>query len=167
MSEAEHALLFTLQVPAIPAEGPAVLAAVTVAWDAVADGIQSHEVTQDLRLGVVPADQVDAIPAYAAVLREILVLHAAQVLEVAIAQADAGEEVAGALERLVAFLALPDLAQARDPELCAARRRIRDFLNALEAQGYDRHQRKQMRYSSYRWSRGKRKPSQEPTEDGA
>ena len=166
MSEAEQALLFTLRIPAIPAEGPAVLASVAVAYDAVAEGIQAREVTQDLRLGVVPAEQVAAIPADAAVLREVLVLRAARVLEAAIAQADTGD-VAGALQRLKAFLALPALATARDPELCAARRRIRDSLNDLEAQGYDRHQRKQMLYSSCRWSRGKGKPSQEPTEDRA
>jgi hypothetical protein len=63
VSEAEQALLFTLQIPAIPVEDPAVLASITVACDAVAEGIQAREVTQDIRLGVVPADQVAAIPA--------------------------------------------------------------------------------------------------------
>ena len=166
MSEAEHALLFTLRIPAIPVAGPAVLASVTVAYDAVAEGIQAHEVTQDLRVGVVPADQMAAIPADPAVTREVLILRAARVLEAAIAQADTGN-MAGVLERLKAFLALPGFAKASDPELRAARRRITDFRNALEAQGYDLHQRNQMLYSSCRWSRRKGMPSQEPTEDRA
>jgi len=166
VSEAEQCLVFRLCAPAIAEAGSVLLASVTVAYDAVANGIHAREVTQDLRLRVVSVEQAVAVTADAAVTRELLVLRAARVLGVAIAQADAGD-VAGGLQRLKDFPVIPEIANSTDPEVRAARKRIKDFLHDLEERGYNRNQRKQMHYSSYRWTRGKGKPSQEPTEDGA
>jgi hypothetical protein len=85
ISEETRSLLLALRVPALPTEGPAVLASVTLAYMDVAGGIQAKECAQDLVLGVVPIDQAVAIQADAAVTREFLILRAARVLGAAIA----------------------------------------------------------------------------------
>jgi len=46
------------------------------------------------------------------------------------------------------------VAQAPDPELRAARRRVKEFLRQLEDEGFTRMSRKQMFYSSREWSGG-------------
>jgi Ca-activated chloride channel homolog len=158
ISEETRSLLLALRVPALPDEGPAVLASVTLAYMDVAGGIQAKECAQDLVLGVVPIDQAVAIQADAAVTREFLILRAARVLGAAIAQADAGD-LPGALTRLQDFLVMPAVTQATDPELRAARRRVKDYLRQLEAEGFTQMSRKQMFYSSREMSQGKARRS--------
>ncbi len=130
----------------------------------MADGIQPRELTQDLRLDVVSREQAATVPAEGSVICQLLVLRAAWALEAAIAQADRGD-IAGAIDHLEAFLALPEVVRASDPEVRAALQRLQAYCRGLESQGYDRHQRKQMHYSSYRWTSGKGKPSEEPATD--
>ena len=66
----------------------------------------------------------------------------------------------GGLTRLQDFLALPAVAQATDPELRAARRRVKDYLRQLEDKGFTQMNRKQMLYSSREWSGRKEKLSE-------
>ncbi len=47
-------------------------------------------------------------------VKELLILRAANVIKAAIARVDAGD-VAGAIQRLMDFLAIPDLAVGTDP----------------------------------------------------
>jgi hypothetical protein len=166
VSEAEHAFLFALHVPALPAAGPAVLASVTVAYDAVTDEIHPREVPQDLGLCVLSREKAAIVSAEASVICQLLDLRAAWALEAAIAQTDRGG-ITGALAHLQAFLAIPEVAAATDPEIQAAAQRVQHFLHQLAAEGFTRMRRKQMRYSSYRWTTGKAQPSAEPTGDRA
>lgn len=72
------------------------------------------------------------------------------------AQADAGD-VNGAIQRLTDFLAAPEVAASTDPEIQAARRRIKDTLHDLQERGFNTINRKQMLYCSRGWSGGQRK----------
>jgi len=72
--------------------------------------------------------------------------------QAAIAQADAGD-VKEAIQRLTAFLATPEVAAATDPEIQAARRRIKELLHDLEDRGFDQMSLKHMVYSSRAWTR--------------
>ncbi|MFI5340709.1 MAG: VWA domain-containing protein [Candidatus Methylomirabilales bacterium] len=158
VSAEERRLVFNLRVPAVAGADRVVLASVGVAYEAVGAGIQPRQETQDLLLGIVPAEQAAALPAEARVRRALLVLRAARVLRHAIARADAGD-VPGALQHLQGFLGLPEVAQATAPDIRAARRRVQDYLRQLASEGYTRANRKQMAYSSYRWTRGQGTPS--------
>lgn len=160
VSAEERRLLLSARVPALGSEGLAFLAAVTLTYDSVGGDIRPREVRQELLVPVVSPEQAIAVPADPAVTRELLVLRAARILRQAMAEADAGD-TSGALRRLREFLASPKVSQTSDPEARAVRRQLKEVLHQLEQEGYTPMSRKQMSYSSYRWSRSKGRPSEE------
>jgi hypothetical protein len=63
----------------------------------------------------------------------------------------------GAIQRLTDFLGLPEVGASTDPEIQAARRRIKELLHDLENRGFEKMSRKQMVYSSREWTQGRSK----------
>jgi Ca-activated chloride channel homolog len=159
VSEDTRSLLVTLRTDPGKKEGWAALGALTVTYDDVVGGICSRTLTHEVVVGAIAPAKVAAIPPDAAVGKELLILRAAKVLQAAIAQADAGE-VKEAIQRLTAFLAVPEVAAVTDPEIQAARRRIKEMLHDLEDRGFDKMSRKHMVYSSRGWSDGRGGPAQ-------
>ncbi len=153
VSEDTRSLLVTLRADPGKKEGWADLGTVTVTYDDVVGGIRSKTLTHEVVVGAIAPAKVAAIPPDAAVGKELLILRAAKVLQAAIAQADAGD-VKEAIQRLTAFLAVPEVAAATDPEIQAARRRIKELLHDLQDRGFDKISRKHMVYSSRAWTRG-------------
>ena len=156
VSEDTRSLLVTLRTDPGKKEGWADLGTVTVTYDDVVGGICSKTLTHEVVVGAIAPAKVAAIPPDAAVGKELLILRAAKVLQAAIAQADAGD-VKEAIQRLTAFLAAPEVAAATDPEIQAARRRIKEMLHDLEDRGFDKMSRKHMVYSSRAWTQGRSK----------
>lgn len=160
VSAEERRLLLSAHVPALGSEGLALLAAVTLTYDSVGGEIRPREVRQELLIRAVSPEQAITVPADPAVTRELLMLRAARILRQAMAEADTGD-TSGALQCLREFLACPNVRQTSDPEVRAARQRVKEVLHQLEQEGYTPMSRKQMSYSSYRWSRSKGRPSEE------
>ena len=154
VSEDTRSLLVTLQTDPGSKEGWADLGTVTVTYDDVVGGICSKTLTHELLVGAIAPTKVAAIPPDAVVVRGLLLLRAAKVLQAAIVQADAGD-VKEAIQRLTAFLAVPEVAAATDPEIQAARRRLKEMLRDLEDRGFNTMSRKHMVYSSRGWSGGR------------
>ena len=152
VSEDTRSLLLILRTDPGTKEGWAGLGTVTVTYDAVVGGICSRTLTHEVVVGAIAPAKVAAIPPDAAVGKELLILRAAKVLQAAIAQADAGD-VKEAIQRLTAFLAAPEVAAATDPEIQAARRRLKEVLHDLQDRGFDKMSRKHMVYSSRAWTR--------------
>jgi Ca-activated chloride channel family protein len=153
VSEDTRSVLVTFRVDPVTHEGRVNLGTVTVAYDDVVGGVRSKTLTHELPTGVIAPEKVAAIPPDADVVKELFILRAARVLQAAIAQADAGD-VQGAIQRLTDFLAVPEVVTAADPEIQAARRRIKDTVHDLRDRGFDKMSRKQMLYSSRVWTRG-------------
>ena len=135
------------------------LGTVTVTYDEVVGGVHSKTLSHELPAGAISPEKVAAIPPDAAVVKALVILRAAKVLEAATAQADAGD-VQGAIQRLTDFLAVPEVAATTDPEIQAARRRIKDTVHDLRNHGFDKMSRKQMLYSSREWSGRKSRTGQ-------
>jgi Ca-activated chloride channel family protein len=154
VSEDTRSLLVTLRTDPGKQEGWADLGTVTVAYDDVVGGICSKTLTHEVVVGAIVPTKVAAIPPDAAVGKELLILRAANVLQTAIAQADVGD-AKEAIQRLTAFLAAPEVAAATDPEIQAARRRIKELLHDLEDRGFDTISRKHMVYCSHGWTQGR------------
>jgi Ca-activated chloride channel family protein len=152
VSEDTRSLLLTLRTDPGKKEGWADLGTVSVNYDDVIGGICCKTLTHEVLVGAIAPAKVAAIPPDAVVVRELLLLRAAKVLQAAITQADAGD-VKEAIQRLTAFLAVPEVAAATDPEIQAARRRIKELLHDLEDRGFDKMSRKHMVYSSRAWTR--------------
>ena len=152
VSEDTRSLLLILRTDPGKKEGWADLGTVTVTYDDVVGGICSKTLTHEVVVGAIAPAKVAAIPPDAAVGKELLILRAAKVLQAAIAEADAGD-VKEAIQRLTAFLAAPEVAAATDPEIQAARRRLKEMLHDLQDRGFDKMSRKHMVYSSRGWTR--------------
>ncbi len=147
-------LLVTFRTNAAEHEGWVSLGSITVAYDDVVGGIQSKVLTRDLLLAAMAPEKVAAVAADAAVVKERVILRAGKVLQAGIAQADGGD-VTDAIQRLMDFLAVPEVTASIDAEVQAARRRIKDLLHELQDRGFDRLSRKHMHYSSYGWTHRK------------
>jgi Ca-activated chloride channel family protein len=155
VSEDTRSVLLTFRVDAPQCDGWVALGTITVSYDDVVSGITAKTLTHELLVGAVAPEKVAAIPADAVVLRELLMIRAGKILQAAIAQADAGD-MKGAVQRLTDFLAAPEVAVSTDPEIQAARRRIKETLHDLQDRGFNMMSRKQMLYSSRGWSGGRR-----------
>jgi Ca-activated chloride channel homolog len=149
VSEDARSILVIFRVGAPKQEGWVGLGTINVIYDDVVGGI--HANSHELLVGAIAREQVAAIPTDAAVVKELLILRAAKVLQAAIAQADAGD-VKGAIQRLTDFLAVPEVAANTAPEIQAARRGIQETLHDLQDRGFDKMSRKQMLYCSRGWS---------------
>ena len=156
VSEEERTLLCRVRVPVLAGQSTALVASVTVTYDAVGDGIHSGAQTEELTLRFGSLDEVGATLPDAEVVKELLVFRAGRVLTQAIALADGGN-VEGALKHLKDFLALPEVGSATDPEIRAVRRRVKDLLRQLEDDGFTRMNRKMMFYDSRTYSKSTRK----------
>ena len=154
VSEDTRSVLMTFRVESPKQDGWVGLGTITVTYDDVVGGIQAKTISHELLVGAMAPEKVAAIPADAAVVKELLILRAAKVLQAAIAQADAGD-VKGAIQRLTDFLAIPEVAASTDPEIRAARRRIKETLHDLQDRGFNTMNRKQMLYCSRGWSGGR------------
>ena len=53
--------------------------------------------------------------------------------------------------------AAPEVAAATEPEIQAARRRLKEMLHDLQDRGFDKTSRKHMVYSSRKWTQGRSK----------
>jgi Ca-activated chloride channel family protein len=153
VSEDTRSILVTFRMGPVKQEGWVRLGTITVVYDDVIGGIHSKTMSHELLMGAMAPGKVAAIPAHAAVVKALLILRAAKVLQAAIAQADAGD-VKGAIQRLTDFLAVPEVVASTDPEIQAARRRIKETLHDLQDRGFNTMSRKQMLYSSRDWTRG-------------
>jgi Ca-activated chloride channel family protein len=154
VSEDTRSILVTFRVGSSTQEGWVGLGTITVTYDDVVGGIHAKTIRHELLVGAMAPGKVAAIPPDAAVVKELLILRAAKVLHAAIAQADAGD-MKGAVQRLTDFLAVPEVAASTDPEIQAARRRLKELLHDLQDRGFDKLSRKQMHYCRHGWSGGK------------
>jgi len=150
-------LLVMVRTNAARHEGWVSLGRITVTYDDVVGGIRSRALTRDLLVAAVASEKLAAIPIDAAVLKELLLFRAGKVLQAAIAEADGGG-VPGAIQRLMDFLAAPEVTASLDAEVQAARRRITELLHELQDRGFDRLSRKHMHYRSHEWTRRKTTP---------
>jgi len=154
VSEDTRSILVTFRVGAPTQHGWLGLGTITVTYDDVVGGMHATAISHNLLVGVMTPDKVAAIPSDAAVVKELLILRAAKVLQAATAQAETGD-VQGTMQRLRDFLAVPEVARHTDPALQVVRRRIKDMLHDLEDRGFEKRSRKHMVYSSRAWSQGR------------
>jgi hypothetical protein len=66
-----------------------------------------------------------------------------------------GGDVEGTIQHLTDFLTVPECAANTDPEVQAARRRIKETLHDLQDLGFNTMNRKQMLYCNRGWSGGR------------
>jgi hypothetical protein len=136
VSEDARSILVSFRLESRKQAGWVSLGKIMVTYDDVVGGISSKTLTHELLVGAISPEKVAAISPVAVLVKELLILRAAKVLQAAIAQADTGD-VKEAIQRLTDFLAVPEVAASTDPEIQAARRRIKETLHDLQDRGFN------------------------------